>query len=111
LTGEGLRPLAPPLVNSDWVLGPDSRVIRIALNGVAGPIQVNGLLYQPPDVLPEMPALGVLEDVQIAAVLNYIRRDWGHEAPTVSPARVAAIRSEHGDRERPWSAEELLRFE
>ena len=102
--------MAPPLVNSEWVLGSDSRLIRIALHGVGGPIKVNGTAYQPPDILPEMPALAVLEDAQIASILSYVRREWGHEAAPVSPARVAAIRNETSNRELPWNEEELLKI-
>ena len=106
--GQGLKPMAPPLVNSDWVLGPDSRLIRLALNGISGPISVNGTAYQPPDILPEMPPLAALEDRPIAAVLSYIRSEWGHDAAPISPAQVAAIRAETKDRQQAWTAAQLL---
>ena len=108
LTGEGIRPLAAPLVDSDWVLGSDERLIRVLLHGLTGPVSVDGITYQPPVVLPAMPAVGALEDAKIAAVLSYIRREWGHEADPVSEDRVAHIRRETQDRGLPWTAEELL---
>lgn len=109
LSGEGITPLAPPLAESDWVLGPDDRLVRIALQGMAGPVHVNGVRYEPPQTLPDMPSLrDALDDDQIAAVLSYIRRGWGHQAGSVTPSRVAQIRQETQNRELPWTEEELL---
>ena len=44
----------------------------------------------------------------IASVLTYIRQSWGHNAPPVSPESVAKVRAVVGNREEPWSDEELL---
>ncbi|MEO6245278.1 MAG: c-type cytochrome [Opitutaceae bacterium] len=106
--GQGLKPSAPPLVNSEWVLGPDSRLIRIALGGMSGPLKVAGNVYEPPNILPEMPPLAALEDRSIAAVLSYVRSEWGHDAPPVAPARVAAIRAETENRQQAWNEQQLL---
>jgi mono/diheme cytochrome c family protein/HEAT repeat protein len=110
VNGEGMTPLAPPLVNSEWVLGPESRLIRIVLNGLEGPIHVNGTRYEPPLILPEMPSAATLEDSQIAAILSYIRREWGHEADPISFAQVARIRREVSDRQLQWTEDELLQI-
>jgi mono/diheme cytochrome c family protein len=99
--------MAPPLVNSEWVLGSESRMIRIALHGIAGPIRVNGTTYQPPNILPEMPPLAAVDDAQLAAVLSYVRRAWGHEAEPVSPAQVAAVRASTADRKSAWTEDQL----
>ncbi len=107
LTGQGIRPLAAPLVDSDWVLGSEDRLIRVLLHGLTGPVRVDGIIYQPPIVLPAMPAVGALEDAKIAAVLSYIRREWGHAADPVSDDRVAEIRRETQGRGLPWTAKEL----
>jgi mono/diheme cytochrome c family protein len=107
LTGQGIRPLAAPLVDSDWVLGSEDRLIRVLLHGLTGPVRVDEIDYQPPIVLPEMPAVGALEDAKIASVLSYVRREWGHEADPVSKDQVAEIRRETKGRLRPWTAEEL----
>lgn len=112
LTGEGIRPLAPPLANSNWVLGSENRLIRIALDGVSGPIHVDGTRYEPPLTLPDMPALReALDDSQIASVLSYIRHEWGEGAGTVSPEKIGAVRNETQSREIPWTEEELLKIE
>ena len=107
--GEGVVPSAPPLVNSEWVTGPESRLIRIALQGVSGPISVNGTVRQPPAILPEMPGLAAgLNDDQIASVLTYIRQSWGHNATPLTPAQVATVRGETATLTRPWTPASLL---
>ena len=96
--------LAPPLVDSEWVLGPEQRVVRIVLNGVHGPIQVGKKTVEL-----EMPGLGTLDDNQIASVLTYVRREWGHEANPVDPQTVKQFRQETAKRgEIQWTMEELL---
>lgn len=103
-SGLGMEGLAPPLVDSEWVLGPRPRVIRIVLNGVHGPIQVGKRTF---DL--EMPGLGSLEDEQISSVLTYIRREWGHEANPIDPPDVKQVRDETAKRgDLQWTMEELL---
>ena len=111
MNGEGLKPLAPPLANSEWLSESSERLIRILLQGIAGPVQVNGSSYQPPEILPEMPALAVLNDSQIAEVLSYISNEWGTLANQISSEHVAKIRTETSLRSLPWTQEELLRIE
>ena len=85
-------------------------MVRIVLQGLAGPIHVNGTTYQPPRVLPEMPPLMAMEDSQIAVVASYIRFKWGNITNTVSPERVASIRAETARREKAWTEAELVQI-
>jgi glucose/arabinose dehydrogenase/mono/diheme cytochrome c family protein len=101
-TGSGMPGLAPPLLNSDWALGPVDRPIRIVLGGLTGPIEVLGTKWQL-----EMPGLPILSDDDIAGVLTYIRREWEHNATAVTPDQVAAARVATQGRSKPWTAEEL----
>ncbi|MBI2948659.1 MAG: c-type cytochrome [Verrucomicrobia bacterium] len=101
--GNGQEGLAPPLANSEWAIGSEERLIRISLQGLRGPIKVGDKTYQM-----EMPALAILEDEQIAAVLTYIRREWGNAAPPVDPKAVAKVRAETAKREDAWTEAELL---
>jgi mono/diheme cytochrome c family protein/glucose/arabinose dehydrogenase len=105
-SGLGQEGIAPPLVDSEWVLGAPERVARIALNGVRGPIQVGKR-----SVDLEMPGLYALTDEQIASVLTYIRREWGHEGSPISPEIVAKVRKESVSRgQAQWTADELLKI-
>jgi mono/diheme cytochrome c family protein/glucose/arabinose dehydrogenase len=104
-SGLGQDGLAPPLVDSEWVLGPPSRLARILMHGVSGPITVTGVQFRL-----EMPGLPDLGDNDIAAVLTYIRREWDHGADPVEADFVKRIRTEEDDRNQPWTAAELLKI-
>jgi mono/diheme cytochrome c family protein len=92
--GEGMAGLAPPLVGSPFVTGSANATIRIVLQG-----KTSGETTMPP--------LGALDDEQIASILTYVRRSWGHESSTVTSAQVQAVRSETRLREEPWTELEL----
>src|SRR4051812_17779277 len=51
--GPWMRGEAPPLEGSSWVAGPEDRVIKIALHGLRGKIEVDGKTYNQ-----EMPGFG-----------------------------------------------------
>jgi len=104
-TGLGKEGVAPPLVGSEWVLasGPD-RIVRIVLNGLAGTVNVKGQDYN----LAMPPWKDNFNDEQIAAVLTYVRSEWGNKASPVNPEKVAAARKEvHPG---PESSAELLQI-
>ena len=103
--GHGQPGVAPPLAESEWVGMTDRRLIRIVLHGLRGKIKVKGEEYEI-----DMPSLGVLDDDQIAAVLTYVRREWGHGYAPVAPETVKQVRKETEDREDAWTSAELLRI-
>ncbi|MBI3853710.1 MAG: HEAT repeat domain-containing protein [Verrucomicrobia bacterium] len=103
--GLGQEGLAPPLVDSEWVLGSDQRLARIVLQGVHGPLNVKGRVYEL-----DMPGLGIFDDNQIASILTYIRRAWDHGAPPVEPMTVKKVRAETTGREEAWSESKLLKI-
>ena len=93
--GKGKEKLAANLVDSPYVKGDPTTPIRILLGGKEGPI---GL----------MPPLGgALNDEQIASVLTYIRREWGHTASPVAPEDVQEVRGLTKTRTKPWTDAEL----
>jgi mono/diheme cytochrome c family protein len=93
--GRGQDRIAPSLVGSPYALAAADVPIRILLGGKEGDI---GL----------MPPLGtMLTDEQIAAVLTYVRREWGQGASPVEPALVAGVRKITAGRPRPWTNDEL----
>ena len=97
--------MAPGLVDSEWVLGSEQRLARIVLQGVRGPISVKGKVYAL-----EMPTLAVFNDDQLASLLTYVRREWGHTAAPVEPATLTKIRAETEKREEAWMEPELLKI-
>lgn len=100
--GKGLDGVAPPLMDSEWVLGPEQRIVRIVLHGLTGPVSVKGKTYRL-----DMPAFGSFSDDQIASALTYIRREWEHTASPVEPETVTAIRAATADRREAWVQDQL----
>jgi mono/diheme cytochrome c family protein len=92
------------LAGSEWVLEENpAKIIRIVLHGFAGPMTVkdqpfNGSMF---------PFRDLLADDEIAAVLTFIRQEWGNKAPPVKPEDVKAIRAATTDRSAQWSEAEL----
>lgn len=101
--GFGMPGLAPPLADSEWLAGPDTRLIRIVLHGMTGKVAVLGKTYNM-----NMPGHKAFNDEQIAAVLTYIRREWDHPYDPVTSAQVAEVRKEVAAHDDAWTAEELL---
>jgi mono/diheme cytochrome c family protein len=100
--GPGIPAEAPPLEGSQWVTGPEDRLIKIVLEGLRGPIEVNGKTYNQ-----EMPAVGkVLADEQVASVLSFVRGLSGESKP-VLPADVNRVRTATRNRTAYWTVEEL----
>jgi mono/diheme cytochrome c family protein len=96
--GRGQDRIAPSLVGSTYALAAPEVPIRILLGGKEGDI---GL----------MPPLGsMLSDDQIAAVLTYIRREWGQSGTPVEPTVVAGVRKATAGRPRPWTNDELSKL-
>ncbi len=103
--GNGLEGLAPPLRDSEWALGSEQRLARIVLHGVRDEISVKGGKYAL-----NMPSLAeALNDGQIADVLTYVRREWGHTAPPVTETTIASVRAATHTRDDAWTEPELLK--
>ncbi len=94
--GVGKPGLAPPYVGSEW----------IPLEGLNGPITVNGQIWTEPSSMPAMGA--TLSDEDLANVLSYIRITWGKNASAITPEQVHAVRVETANHPLPWSPQELL---
>jgi mono/diheme cytochrome c family protein len=89
---------AKSLVSSQLVTANPAAVMRVILGGKDGP---GGLMP---------PLRGSLNDEQVAAVVSYIRRAWGHTASLVTAADVQETRGITSLRKMPWSDEELAPF-
>jgi mono/diheme cytochrome c family protein/glucose/arabinose dehydrogenase len=100
--GFGLDGLAPPLVDSEWVLGKPDVLIRIVLHGLAGPVKVSGRSFNL-----AMPPLPQLTDEDVAGVLTYIRREWEHNGSPVDTKAVKTVREQSKGRMAMWSEVEL----
>jgi glucose/arabinose dehydrogenase/mono/diheme cytochrome c family protein len=85
--GQGVRNRMPPLAGTDWVTGNKERLIMVVLNGLQGPIEINGEAYNS-----VMPPHRFLKDEEIGTILTYIRRSFGNNAGPVSADEVKKVR-------------------
>lgn len=96
-TGSGVPGVFPPLAGSEWVTGDDKVLTHILLHGVNGELEVKGATYKG-----AMPAWKSMSDDELAAVMSYIRNDWGNKAAEISPVTVAAQREATKARTEPY---------
>ncbi len=94
--GEGLAGVFPPLAKSDYLMADSRRAIEIVLNGLTGPVTVNGTPFNS-----VMPPMSQLNDDEIANILTFVLNSWGNEDGVISSAEVAAVRA---STERPKGA-------
>ncbi len=100
--GAGVAGRYPPLAGSEWLSG-DTPVL-IVLHGLQGEIEVKGQVYS--NVM--APWGGVLNDEEVAGVVNYIRSSWGNSGEKTTAERVKQLREKHKGR-RSWRAETLAK--
>ena len=99
---QGLPGAFPPLAESEWVNGDPETMVRIVIAGLSGPITVKGVPFNA--MMPPPPGL---DDEKVAAVVTFVRSNFGNKASAVDAALVKAVRAEIANRGKPWTAEEL----
>ena len=107
LNGQGVAGQYPPLAGSEWVQAKnwhgDNHIVKIVLHGFQGPMTVNGQPFNN-----AMAPWGkLLTDDEIAAVLSYVRSQWGNDAPPITTEFVKKMRQQTHDRKEAWSQKEL----
>jgi mono/diheme cytochrome c family protein len=108
-TGLGMPGVYPPLAGSEWVSGSDERLIAIVLYGLNGVVKVKGADYN--GVMPTVGKVANsaynLSDEKVAAVLTYIRSQWGNAGAPISTEQVEKARAKYGDH-KPTTMSELM---
>lgn len=97
----------PPLTGTSWVTGSETRLIKLVLNGLLGPLEVAGKKY--PGQVPMTPFKGMLNDREVAAVLTFVRNSFGNTAAMVTPQAVAKVRSDTKDKSDFYLPADLLK--
>ena len=97
-SGLGVAGVFPPVAASEWVLGDEKVLSNILLHGINGEMIVKGTTYKG-----AMPAWNSLGDDEIAAVLTYIRSDWGNAAPPIKPETIKSQRELTKARTEPYA--------
>jgi nitrite reductase (NO-forming) len=86
--GEGMANVFPPLAKSDYMMSNPTRAIEIILNGLSGPVTVNGANYNS-----VMPPMSQLNDDEVANILSYVMNSWGNSGPAITADQVAKVRA------------------
>ena len=86
--GKGVNGAFPPLIQNEWIEGEELVLVSMVINGIQGPIVVNGEEYNN-----VMPAHGFLSDEEIASVLTYVRKSFGNDAGEIMVEDVLDIRN------------------
>ena len=87
--GQGIPGVFPPLAGSDFLMSDPTRAAGVVLNGLSGPIEVNGVTYN--GVMPGVK----LTDEQVANVLTYVMNSFGNKGTEMTPSQVANVRAGH----------------
>jgi len=87
-TGQGIPDVFPPLAKSDYLLKNPKHGIEIALNGLTGPVTVNGRNFNS-----VMPPMSQLNDDEIANILTYVLNSWGNDGGVISKEEVQKVRA------------------
>ena len=86
--GEGLPNVFPPLAKSDYLLKDPKHAVEVVLNGLSGPVKVNGATFNS-----VMPPMSQLNDDEVANILTYVLNTWGNDGGAVSKEDVQKVRA------------------
>ena len=87
--GYGVSNMQPPLVDSDVAKGDPTLVIKVVLKGPAAVLPKDRPHYSN-----VMPAFDRLSDEQIAEILTYVRHEFNHDTPGITPYQVKTVRNQ-----------------
>ena len=90
--GKGVSPIGPSLVESPYVVGPPETLVRIMLDGLSGPIEINGETWNA--VMPGHRMNPDFTDEVASGVATYVRRAWGHGVSAVDPKQIETLKAE-----------------
>jgi mono/diheme cytochrome c family protein len=108
--GQGLPNIYPSLEKNEWVSGDETRLIKMVLKGLWGPIEVAGQKFDPTKGVPPMTGFEhLLTDEEIAGVLTFVRYSFKNSYPMISPDAVKRVREESKGRQGFYMVEELLK--
>ncbi len=109
VNGQGVPNIYPSLAKSEWIKD-DERLIKIALKGLWGPMEQNGQHFDPSKGVPPMTGFGgLLNDIELAAVLTYVRQSFGNDGDFISAEQVKKVREATKDRLNFYMVDEILK--
>ena len=96
--GAGIDNLGPQLDHSDWVTGDETRLLKVLLHGLTGPILINGKTFTPQAFMPGLGQNPTIKDQDIADIATFLRANWTNRSPQVTKATVTKTRDATKDR-------------
>ena len=101
--GAGIAPAFPPLAGSAVATGDAEVPIKIVLSGLTGEMTRDGTIFNGMMT----PWASALSDAEIAAVLTYVRSNFGNSADAVTEAQVAGVRAATSSQTAPYTTDDL----
>jgi len=108
VNGKGLSGAFPPLANSDYFASDPLKAVGAVLNGLSGPITVNGVDYNS-----VMPNLAYISDSDVADIVTYVINSFDNQGGEVNTAQVTAARGGQkvtGPADHPVAAETEMAY-
>jgi mono/diheme cytochrome c family protein len=100
----GIPNVYPPLAGSEFINGGSERLGMILLKGLQGPVTVEGKQFN--GAMPSWEKS--LTDKKIAAILTYVRGDFGNHAGPITPEQIAAARKEYAGHPDAWHFQDII---
>ncbi|WP_147677353.1 DUF7133 domain-containing protein [Algibacter pacificus] len=92
MNGEGVEALAPPLKNSEYISGNPKRLALVLLHGLAGPIYVNGKLYELNGTMPGLVNNPDFTDADIQHIIEYLQSTFSKSSEGLTLEEIKALR-------------------
>ncbi len=90
--GEGVDDLAPPLENSEYIKGSPERLALVLLHGLAGPVHVNGKLYELNGTMPGLANNQDFTDQDIQNIITYLHSTFSEGSKKITAEKIKALR-------------------
>ncbi|MBJ6368379.1 PVC-type heme-binding CxxCH protein [Snuella sedimenti] len=110
MKGEGIEGLAPPLMKSEYVAKPIERLGLIILNGLEGPVHVNGTLYDLGQVMPGLRNNENITDSDMSSIISYVSNAFSDKPQSLSAEKIKDLRSIKPKSGNEFTEEELLQY-
>lgn len=108
--GEGVDQLAPPLENSEYVTGSTKRLGLVLLHGLAGPVHVNGKLYELNGTMPGLANNPDFTDLDIQNIISYLHSTFSKSSESISLETIKALRDVKPKVGGVYSEKELMEY-
>lgn len=109
MDGKGMDGLAPPLYQSEYTDGPPEHIVLIMLNGLQGPITVNGEIYEGAAVMPGIRQNPDISDKDIKDIIAFIKNGFTSKPVwfNMKESAITQLRAATTDRKEMFTEEAL----